>query len=48
MMLTVLVTGWLMGSVPLGLLLGRMISGADAISAEVQRPSRVPRLIRAA
>lgn len=41
MVLTTLVAGWLVGSVPLAILLGRMIHGAERISAR-QQPRRSP------
>jgi uncharacterized protein (DUF2062 family) len=43
MMIAVLLAGWLVGSVPLAVLLGRMISGADTIGARLyarRRPAQ--------
>jgi glycerol-3-phosphate acyltransferase PlsY len=49
MQVIALVTGWLVGSLPLAVVLGRLISGAEHLSAARERPSRrVPGSSRAA
>lgn len=47
MVLTTLITGWLVGSVPLAVLLGRMIHSAQRTAAQ-QPEVRVPYRYRAA
>ncbi len=47
MTVTAIVAGWLIGSLPLAVFVGRMISGAERISITVQRP-RVSARYRAA